>query len=59
MKLYLEEDSLNEDGEKIIIKIKEVKDKAEAIKLKKVNKSYLHVCYHDEAHPKSCRREVL
>ena len=57
MKLFLEEDSLDENGEPIIIKVKEVKDKDEAVSLKKKDKSYLHICRHDEG--KACSREAL
>ena len=59
MKFFLEEDAIGENGEKTIIKVKEVKDKDEALKLKKIDKSYLHKCYHDEGHGRPCTREVL
>lgn len=63
MKLFLEEDEdyIDEEGkaDKRIKFVKEVKDKEEAIKDKKKNKSYLHRCYHDEKHNRPCKREIL
>jgi len=57
MKIFLEEDSLDDKGEKIIIKVKEIKDKEEAIRNKKKKKSYLHICRHEEGLP--CSREAI
>lgn len=57
MKIFLEEDSLDDKGEKIIIKVKEIKDKEEAIRDKKKKKSYLHICRHEEGLP--CSREAI
>lgn len=34
--------------EKAIVKVKTVKDKAEAIKDKGMGQNYFHTCYHDE-----------
>jgi len=60
LKLILEQDSLNEKGEKIIIKVKDVSSKSQAIQSKsqsKSIKSYLHTCRHEEGLP--CRREEI
>jgi len=62
MKLYLEEETGT--GETLAIsKIKEVVDKAEAIKDKTGNKCYLHICNHDKMDKYGnylpCKREVI
>jgi len=53
MKLILEE-LKTIDGSKTFTKIKEIKDKKEAVK-----GQFIHTCYHDEEHPKSCKRELV
>lgn len=57
MKLFLEEDSIDENGNPIIIKVKEVNDKDEAERDKTKDKSYYHICRHEEGGP--CSREEI
>ena len=66
MKLFLEEETEKEIDKKTIKTIsviKEVANKAEAIKDKTLNKCYLHVCYHDKpgkhGQCRPCKREAL
>ena len=61
MKLILEKETGTGDN-LTISKVKEVPDKATAIKDKGTGKHYLHYCYHDE--PKNgqyrpCKRETI
>ena len=62
MKLFLEEET-EKEGKTTISKIKEVKDKAEAIKDKTANKCFFHTCYHDEPDKNNqcrpCTREAI
>jgi hypothetical protein len=58
MKLFLEQET-EKDGDATISKLKEVKDKAEAIKGKTAKKCYMHTCYHDEGNNRPCKREVI
>jgi len=63
VKLFLEEET-GTGNEKIISTIKEVADKAEAIKDKTLNKCFFHTCYHDEQKDKNsscrpCKREAI
>lgn len=56
MKLFLEVQSVDLP-EPFIDKVKEVPDVATALKDKdKVKKSFIHKCFHDESHPKPCKR---
>lgn len=57
MKLKIEEDSVDKDGNPCIVEIREVKSKEEALSSKKKEKTYLHKCRHDEGG--TCSREVL
>ena len=58
MKRYLEEERGTGRNKTISI-IKEVPDKATAIKDKTINKCYYHKCYHDETPPRPCKREEI
>ena len=59
MKLFLEMET-EKENELTISKIKEVKDKAEAIKDKPIGKKcFMHTCYHDEKTNRPCKREVI
>lgn len=66
MKLFLEqeEDSSELDVDskpiKTIVKVKEVPSLAVAVKDKdKTKKSYFHKCYHNDKHPRPCKREAI
>ncbi len=57
MKLFLEEETL-EEGEKVIKKVKDVKDISEALSMKDTKKKqFIHKCRHDEGLP--CSREAI
>lgn len=63
MKLLLEKET-GTGEEKTIVLVKEVTDKAQAIKDKGSGKYFIHYCYHDKfladgKSTKPCRREVL
>ena len=54
MKLFLEEETL-EEGEKVIKKVKVVKDMAEALTMKDTKKKqFIHKCHHDEKDSRGC-----
>jgi len=58
MKLFLEEET-EIDNLKSFSKVKEVQDKAEAIKNKTLKPCFLHICYHDEKIMRPCKRVKL
>jgi hypothetical protein len=59
MKYFLEEEEEEINGVKKRTIVKEVVDKAEAIKDKTAKKCYLHICGHDEVPVKPCRLEEI
>jgi hypothetical protein len=62
VKYFLETENEGPEGppDFIIEKVQEVTDKAQAIANKKAGKkNFFHICYHDEAKPRPCKREAI